>query len=193
VIQSVSANRCCRFAFHGNRYSVPYLYASQKLTLKADPQRLDIFHNQKLIATHVRSYDRGQNIANPDHHKELVGQKKRARDQTLLLRFLNLSPQAEFYCRKLQEKRLNVPHHIQKIVALSEVYSADQITHAIDDAITFEAFGCEYIANILIQRANVPMTPSALHLTRRQDLLDLEIPDPDMDIYESQDNHKQLL
>lgn len=186
VIQSVSVNRCCRFAFHGNRYSVPYLYASQKLTLKADPEHLHLFHNQKLIATHARSYDRGQSFSDPDHHKELVAQRKRARNQTLLLAFLNISPQAELFCRKLQEKRLNVPHHIQKIVALSEIYGTEKVARAIDDAINFEAFGCEYISNILIQRENVPMTPSALHLTRRQDLLDLEVPAPDLNVYESQ-------
>jgi len=184
VIQPVSVNRCCRFHFHGNRYSVPYLYASQKLTLKADPERLNIFHNQKLITTHARSYDRGENVSNPDHHKELVAQRKRACHQTRLLAFLNLSPQAELFCRKLQEKRLNVPHHIQKIVALSQIHGVDKVARAIDDALSFEAFGCEYIANILLQRENVPATPSALHLTRRQDLLDLELPAPDLEVYD---------
>jgi hypothetical protein len=58
-------------------------------------------------------------------------QRKRARHQTLLLAFLNLSPQAEVYCRRLQEKRLNAPHHIQKIDALSEVYCPDKVARAI--------------------------------------------------------------
>jgi transposase len=184
VIQPVTANRCCRISFHGNRYSVPHLYASQKLTLKVYPERLYIYHNEKLIATHSRSYDRRQKITDPDHHKELVTQRKRARDQTLLLAFLNLTPQAEPFCRGLQEKRLNVAHHIQKIVALSEVYSPDKVARAIEDALHFEAFGCEYIANILLQRERVPVTPAALHLTHRQDLLDLDVPPPDLDIYE---------
>jgi transposase len=184
VIRPVSANRCCRISFDGNRYSVPHLYASQKLTLKIYPDLVHLFHNEKLIATHTRSYDRRQKITEPDHHKELVNQRKRARDQTLLLAFLNLTPQAEAFCRGLQDKRLNVAHHIQKIVALSEVYSPDKVARAIEDALHFEAFGCEYVANILQQRERVPLTPSALHLTHHQDLLDLELPAPDMDVYE---------
>ena len=185
VVRPISVNRCCRFHFDGNRYSVPYLYASQKLTLKADPAQLDVYHNQTLIATHARCYDRAQPITNPDHHKQLVAQRKRARQQTLLLAFLALSPQAELYCRRLQEKRLNAPHHIQKIVALSELYGADKVARALEDAVNFEAFGCEYIANILQQRETDPVTPGALHLTHRQDLLDLEVPAPDLDIYET--------
>jgi hypothetical protein len=39
---------------------------------------------------------------------------------------LNLGPDAEPYGRKLQEKRINAPHHIQKIVALSEIYGQDK-------------------------------------------------------------------
>ena len=165
-------------------YSVPPLYASQKLTLKVEPIQLYIFHNEKLIATHLRCYDRRQNRTNPDHTQELLTQRKKAHDQTLLLTFLNLSPAAELFCRKLQDKRLNALHHIQKIVALSEIYGPDKVARAIEDAITFEAFGCEYVANILTQRERVCGPPGALHLTRHQDLLDLDLPAADLDLYE---------
>lgn len=184
VIQPTRANNCCRIRFDANRYSVPYLYASQKLSLKVYPNELCIYYREKLIATHARCYDRHQKIDNPDHPKELLIQRKKARQQTRLLAFLNLSPQAELYCRKLQEKRLNLHHHIQKIVALSELYSPEEIARAIQDAISFEAYGCEYIANILAQRERPAATPGALHLTRRQDLLDLELPAADLSTYE---------
>jgi transposase len=184
VIRPTGANGCCRVAFEANRYSVPYLYASQKLTLKIYPDQLLFYHQEKLIATHVRCYDRRQDIRHPDHDQELLAQRQKARDQTLLLAFLNLSPQAEAYVRKLQEKRLNPAHHLRKIMALSELYGPDKVARAIQDAITFEAYGCEYIANILEQRERHPVTPSALHLTRRQDLLDLELPPADLNLYD---------
>jgi transposase len=188
VIQPVSSNRCCRVNFEANRYSVPFLYASQKLTLKVYPDQLYFFHNGTLIATHRRSFDRRQNIFNPDHEKELLAQRKQARHQTLLRAFLSLCPEAEPYCRQLQEKRMNAPHHIQKIVALSEIYGPDPVARAIQDAVRFEAIGCEYIANILIQRQNPATAPGALHLTRRQDLLDLDIAVPDLTTYENKQN-----
>ena len=183
ALQPVTATTRCRVVFQTNRYSIPHLYSGQKLTLKVYPERLCLYHHETLIAAHPRSYERRQDIHNPDHTKELLAQRLKAREQTLLLAFLNLSPQAELYRRKLAEKRLNAPHHIQKIVALAEIHGVDQVARALADAITFEAWGCEYIANILEQRQRVPATPSALHLTRRQDLLDLEIPAADLSPY----------
>ena len=164
------------------------IYASQKLTLKLYPDQLLFFHNEKLIATHPRSYDRGQKVRNPDHLKELVTQRKKARDQTLLLTFLALSSHAEPYARMLEDKRLNAQHHIQKIVALSEIYGPEKVDRAIQDAIEFQACGCEYIANILEQRQRPAVTPGALHLTRRQDLLDLDLPPADLTPYEPKQN-----
>ena len=61
-------------------------------------------------------------------------QRQKARDQTLLLTFLALSAHAEPYARKLEDKRLNTPHHIQKIVALSEIYGPQKVDRALQDA-----------------------------------------------------------
>lgn len=46
-----------------------------------------------------------------------------------------------------------------------------------------QAFSCEYIANLLEQRARKFPEADALHLTRRQDLLELTVEKPDMQLY----------
>jgi hypothetical protein len=190
---------CYRFriAVDSNHYSVPSEYASSQLTLKIYPDRLVIYHDHKLIANHSRSYDRHQDFENPDHPKALLQQRLKAREQRLLMRFLSLSSKAEAYYQELAKRRLNPRHHIRQIVALSEIYSAEKMTRAIEDAFTYQAFSCDYIANILEQRERVQPEPGALHVTRRQDLLDLEIPEPDLSIYDSEldqtqgeDNHE---
>jgi len=184
VVRPIAANGCCHVIFDTNRYSVPHLYASQKLTLKLSADQLLLFHREKLIATHPRSYDRRQKVSHPDHTRELVVQRQKARSQTLLLAFLTLSSHAEPYARKLEEKRLNTLHHLQKIVALSEIYGPEKVDRALQDALAFEAYGCEYIANILEQRERPDAAPGALHLTRRQDLLELGLPPADLTPYE---------
>ena len=188
VVRPIGANSCCHVIIDANRYSVPHVYASQKLTLKLCPDQVLLFHNETLIATHPRSYDRGEKVRNPDHIKELVTQRKKARHQTLLLAFLALTPQAQHYARTLEDKRLNAQHHIEKIVALSEIYGPDKVARAIEDALVFEAYGCEYIANILEQRERPGAPPAALHLTRRQDLLELDLPPADLTPYEPKQN-----
>ena len=48
----------------------------------------------------------------------------------------------------------------------------------------FEAFSCEYITNLLEARARKRPEASPLQLTRRQDLLDLDVAEPDLSLYE---------
>jgi hypothetical protein len=185
-IATISPVRACkqfRIALDANHYSVPAEYAGQKLSLKTYPDRLCIYHQEKLIARHVRSYERRKDIEDPDHPKELITQRKKARDQKIFMRFLMLSPKAQIYYQQLEQRRVNPSHHIIKIVGLSEIYGTEPVARAIEDAIALQAFSSEYIANILEQRARKLPEPAALILTRRQDLLELEIEKPDIAIY----------
>ena len=117
--------------------------------------------------------------------RELLTYRRKAREQKLLAQFLALSPQAEAYYNALAQKRLNAPHHVQKIVALSEIHGPDAVARAIDDGLTFHAYSCEYIANLLEQQQTPPPANGALHLTRRQDLLELSIPEPGLHVYDN--------
>ena len=99
------------------------------------------------------------------------------------MRFLTLSPISEQYYRGLVEKKLNVMHHIRQVVALSEIHSREQVARAMEDALTFRAFSCDYIANLLEQRKRFAEPRGALHLTRAADLLELEIGEPDITLY----------
>jgi hypothetical protein len=94
VLEPVRVNSQFRIKVDGNRYSVPCCYASGRLTLKRLPERVLIYQNEKLVAEHVRSYDRNQDFESPDHVQPLLLQRKKARDQKLFLRFLALSPKA---------------------------------------------------------------------------------------------------
>ncbi len=187
------ANSQFRVVVETNRYSVPAEHAGAPVTLKLYPGHVCVYRQDKLIARHVRSYDRHQDIEHPDHPKALLQQRRRAADQKLLQRLLALTPRAERFYQALAERRLNVTHHVRKIVALSEIYGVEPAARAIDDALEFEAFSCEYIANLLEQRRRVLPEPGALLVTRRQDLLELELPEPDMSVYGGGDSAPHVL
>jgi len=187
-IEDQRASKQFRVTLDTNRYSVPAEYASQRVTLKATPDWVCVYHQDKLIARHVRSYDRRKDLEDPDHPKALLAQRRNAREQRLLMRFLSLSRHAQVYYEGIEQRRLNPRHHLRKIVALSEIYGVDAIDRAIQDGIAFHAYSCEYIANILEMRARAHPEPGALHLTRRQDLLDIEIAAPDLSPYEINDD-----
>jgi len=192
VIQPVRANCQFRVTVDTNAYSVPAEYAGAALTLKLYPDHLCLYHQDRLIARHVRGYDRRRDFEHPDHPKALLAQRRRARDQKLLQRLLSLTPKAETFYQGLAERRLNVLHHVRQIVALAEIYGSERAARAIEDALEFQAFSCEYIANLLEQRQRILPEPGALHLTRRQDLLDLELPEPNLGLYETHETSNPI-
>ena len=183
-IQSTRVCKQFRVALDTNRYSVPARYVGARVTVKAYPDRLCIYHHDQLIARHPRCYDHHQDIEDPDHPKALIAQRTNAREQRLWMRFLVLSPSAERYYQGLEQRRANARHHMRKIVALSDIYGAAAVARAIEDALAFHAFSCEYIANLLEMRARERPAASPLHLTRRQDLLEIDIDPPDLSLYE---------
>lgn len=191
MVRQTRANNRFRVVLDSNHYSVPSEYASAPMTLKSYPDRLCLYHNNKLIAQHPRSYDRHQDFEDPDHPKLLLQQRRKAREQRVIMRFLTLSSKAEAYYQQLAKRRMNPDHHIRKIVALSEIYGAEKVARAIEDTFTLQAFSSEYVANLLEQRERILPEPGALHLTRRQDLLELEMPEPNLSIYDIENNQNK--
>jgi len=183
-VKQARASRQFRVTIDTNRYSVPAQLAGVGLTVKLYPDRLCFYHENKLVARHVRSYDRRKDYEHPDHPKVLLAQRRKARDQKIFMRFLSLSEKARAYYRQMEQRRMNPFHHIRQIVALSEIYPPEQVKRAIEDAFHFNAFSCEYIANLLEQRSRQVKEPGALHLTRNSNLLDLTINKPDLSIYD---------
>lgn len=187
-VLSVRASSQFRAALDTNHYSVPARYAGQMLILKAYPDRVCLYYRDQLIARHPRCMDRRQLIDEPDHSRQLVAQRGSAREQRLVLSFLALSPRAQAYYDGLQAKRANPRVHLRQILALAELHGNDAVARALDDGLELSAFSAEYIANILAARRRINPEPAALQLTRRADLLDLDLPEPDLSIYEDHDD-----
>jgi len=183
AIMPLRASSQFRISLDSNRYSVPAEYANCKLTGKIYPDRICIYDQEKLIARHHRSYDRHQDFENPDHPKALLAQRRKAHNQQILRRFLTISPKAQSFYQQLEDRHLNPITHIRKIVALSEIYGPKAVSRAIDDALVFAAFSSEYIANLLEQRTRDKTEPAALHLSRKEDLLEIDVDEPNLEIY----------
>lgn len=188
TVRPLPVNSRFRVIFETNRYSVPAHLAGTTLVVKTYPERLLFHHQNQCVAEHPRSYDRHRDFEHPDHVQPLLAQRQKAREQQQVHRFLSLCPQAPDYYEQLQQRRLNARHHVQKILALVEIYGADRVTRALQDAHQYQAYSCEYVANILEQRQRPLPEPGALHLTRASDLLELDLPEPDLSVYAPRDN-----
>jgi len=184
INRNVKATHQFRVHFDGNRYSVPAACAAQPLLLRGYPDKVLIYRQEQMVAEHVRSYDRGQTVASPDHAQPLLDRRRRARRQVILQAFLQLTPAAEQYYRELELRDLYAISHIRRIMALVSVHGTQNTARAIEDALHFQAFGADYIASILDQRRRPLPTAGPLHLARNQDLLELSIAPPDLNVYD---------
>ncbi len=178
------ADRQYRVTFESNRYSVPPEFAGMHIELSVYPETVRFRHEGKTVAEHERCYERNRDLGLPEHDQKLLEQRRKARYGIIIKQFLALGPAAENYYKGLQNKRLNFSLHIRKIMALASVYSRDDLLSAMTDAATSGAFGSDYIANILEARSRIMPEPGPLHLSRKSDLLDLEIQSPDLGIYD---------
>jgi len=186
AIRTVRATSTCRVPLESNHYSVPPHLAGQRLTLKAYPDRVCVYRDDQLVARHTRSLERHRDIEDPEHARVLQAQRASAREQRLMVQWLALSPRAQAYGDGLAAKRVNARGHIRKILALAELHGAEAVSRAIDDGLELQAFSAEYIANILAARRRIGGEPAALQLTRRCDLLELDLPEPDLSLYDRQ-------
>jgi len=186
-VKTVRATKQFRVPLDSNHYTVPTRYAGHSLTLKAYADRVCIYDQQQLIVRHARSMDRHKDIEDPEHERQLVVQRKSAREQRLLVHFLAISPRAQSYRQALEAKHVNARTHLRKIVALVDLHGKEAVARALDDGLELQAFSAEYIAHILSARRRIGEEPAALQLTRRADLLELELPEPDLSIYDRND------
>ena len=74
--------------------------------------------------------------------------------------------------------------HSDRFLLPATLYGREDAARALQDAYDLQAFGSEYLANLLAQRARPEVIPGALHLTRASDQLELELPPPDLSLYE---------
>ena len=81
-MRTVSLTPYSQATFETNRYSVPVNRARRQVTLKAYPFTVEIWDGSEQLASHLRSYERYQDILDPLHYLPLLEQRPGAFDLT---------------------------------------------------------------------------------------------------------------
>jgi hypothetical protein len=63
--------------YETNRYSIPAKRGRESAVIKVYPFHLDVMEGTKLLARHPRSYERGQDLFDPQHYLPLLGASTR--------------------------------------------------------------------------------------------------------------------
>jgi transposase len=126
--------------FDQNDYSVPYTHVRhthvrRTLTVLADADRLRIVEGQEIVATHPRSYDKGQQIENQVHVEALVAWKRQARRHQATDRLAQAAPASRTLLVRAAERGDNLGSITVTLVQLLERYGASQLEAAIIEAL----------------------------------------------------------
>lgn len=170
--------------FDGNFYTVPPWSIGKRLTLKADHKLLTIYHKQRIVAVHDRSWERKKRIELPQH-KEMVKklQKKLWQDRHIAA-FASLGETARNYLNALSKANQPIRKNIDRLLRLKDRYGAPSLLSGIEKALHYKAYGAEYIENILYQE----MTPRNSHppVKLKQDALNnIRLEEPCLCDYDS--------
>jgi hypothetical protein len=172
--------------WEGNLYSVPAAYAHQTLLLKASSNEVWIVDKTKEIARHRRSYDRGELLSDPKHFEGIKATKRNFFLQEAHKRFIGLGPIAKTFLDGIIAAEQQPPAHLKILLDLVSTYGKDAVLSAIEHAIACNAYGANYVHNILLQRrmaAGLREVPP-LEIPQKPDWNALDTEDPDLSIYD---------
>ena len=145
--------------FDGNCYSCPPWTIGKNVTIKADAFTVSIYLNQKKIAVHQRSWQRKKRIESPAHLQQVKKLQKKLWHDKQVAAFLSLGQTAVDYFKALVEAGQPIKKNVLKLLHLKDEYGSASLLYAIQKATAFNAYGADYIENILYQE----MTPKYQH------------------------------
>jgi transposase len=161
--------------FETNRYSVPYEFVADILSLKATENEIFIYSPElQLIARHER-LPRGANrtVEDPRHR---TTKSLRWGLEPVKEAFLALGEQAEPFLAGLKEKHRNCGFHVRFILRLKEQFHSDDIHKALEHAMRYWAFDSKAIERILRAKAT-PRTLESIRNEQARDDLSKTLPE----------------
>jgi len=174
----------CRFHFDGNAYSAPHWSVGWMVSIKADNQLVEASCKDKIIARHPRSWQRGAVIENPHHVKDLLLTRKKARQTRQQELLLSLGDPVERFLAGLADADKSLSYAMTRLLQLRDQYGAPALRQAMVAALSCNAFGVDYVENILLQN-NRPVSNYPPVVLQDASLNELHMQEPDLLLYDA--------
>jgi len=168
----------------GNTYTTPPWTIGKKLTVKTDMATVTIYHGSKKVVTHQRCWQRHCRIEYKAHTEQVKKMKKRLWQDRQIAAFASLGADARLYLQGLIEAKVAIKKNVSRILDLKIEYGSAAIITAIQIAMTYNAFGADYIKNIVYQK----MTPRKKHppvKLKKDDLNRITLNEPSLAEYDA--------
>lgn len=121
--------------FERNDYSVPHTHVRRTLTVSASPSEVRILDGGEVIARHRRSYDKGQQLEQPEHIEALVQLKHQARRHRGQDRLAQAAPSSRALLLQAGERGDNLGTITAALLRLLDEYGAGELEAAISESL----------------------------------------------------------
>lgn len=138
--------------FDLNDYSVPHDRIYRTLTVLADLETVRITDGNELIVSHVRSWDRGQQVEIPEHLERLAAEKKRARQHRGLDRLAKAAPTSQAFLRLVGERGENLGSNTSRLLQLLDSAGAAELEEALVEVLERDTVHIGAVRQVLDRR-----------------------------------------
>ncbi len=138
--------------FDLNDYSIPHDHARRTLVVVASPDTVRILDGMDVIATHPRSWDRGQQIEDLSHVQELIDRKAHARLSRGLDRLARAVPSATPLLARAAERGANLGNITARLLAVLDAVPAAELEGAVVEALARDTPSVGAVRQILDRR-----------------------------------------
>jgi hypothetical protein len=135
----VSVNKSPYARFDWNDYSVPHTHVRRTLTVLATLDTVRILDGHEVLATHVRSFDRGAQVEIQAHVQDLTAHKRAARAHRAQDRLHHAAPSAKSLFLRAAERGANLGVLTRGLLALLDTHGASALEAAIAAALAEDA------------------------------------------------------
>ena len=132
---AVSAGKTPYVRFDKNDYSVPHTHVRRRLTVLADIDRVRIVDGPCVLASHPRSYDKGERLEDPAHIQALVKQKREARHHRATDHLIRAVPASQTLLVRAADRGDKIDAITTALMRLLRRYGAAALQAAITDAL----------------------------------------------------------
>ena len=117
--------------FDKNDYSVPHSQVRRSLTVLADPDRVRVVDGPQILASHQRSYGKGERIEDPTHIQALVEQKREAHRHRATDHLADAAPASQTLLVRAAARGANLGTITAALMRLLQRYGGAELQAAI--------------------------------------------------------------
>ena len=155
--------------FDGNDYSVPHRFVGRTLVVSATLKTVRVLHATTVLATHRRSFDRGQQIEDPTHIETLERDKRNAREHRATDRLHHAAPSAKALFAAAAKRHHHLGVLARGLIELLNAHGPVALERAIAAALQADAAHLAGVRHLIDQQRQQSDRPPPLPLALRDE------------------------